>query len=120
MKAKISPLMMLSVGLAVGIVVGYSLRERSLTFEERVFLNDHKAIVRMTDAVPKTQPNRQENGFAIQIPAPSLEKPEPFRREILLPDMTIRGGDRRSSSSDLGTHGDLLDLRYNPPQVELP
>ncbi|MGV3754048.1 MAG: hypothetical protein ACO1QS_01545 [Verrucomicrobiota bacterium] len=110
MKVKTSPLLMLSIGMAVGILIGYSLpdRPKNQPPQERASLDEAIEQYRLLYNLPsgikseKVEPPRYR-----AVPAKKDDWPQSFpMKSLWLPHQT--------------QSKDLIDQRYTPPHIELP
>lgn len=131
MNTKKTSFAMLGIGLAVGILVGYSLNDRPITAEESAYLRERESLRAAKDRFSTTYQMADvkllevipSNTGVIQLP---LQKPLRFAPELhpYLKKHQFR-------SPDLDQDGDLIDLRpsalpkdlidqrYTPPHIEM-
>lgn len=110
MKVKTSPLLMLGIGLAVGILVGYSLHDRPKNQPTQESVRLEKAIEQyrlLYDLPAGMKSETVEPPRYRAVPAKIDDWPQSFpMKSPRLPHET--------------QPKDLIDQRYTPPHIELP
>lgn len=124
MKLKTPPLLMLTIGLAVGILVGYSLHDRPITAEERAYLQGREARESLETAMSQIRLDYQtmlENKWKVApltngnlTPHQMQQWPQHKFRPHNLQD------ENSWSGRGVNQQKDLIDQRYTPPHIELP
>ena len=125
MNTKKTSFLMLCIGLAMGILIGHSFTDQSITPEERAYLKEREVlnahVERFKTAYALDSNIRvlevQENVGVIQLPrqkAPRIEIQSRHSHPVFEKYRKLNHG------PDLDQDMDLIDMRYTPPQFGTP
>lgn len=118
MNTKKTSFVMLGIGLAVGMVIGFSVNSPSITAKERAYLKDREALETALSQFKSTYMARLESQ---QETSPIADlKVAPQQRQIELPHFKIQSNPHEYFLPDAETRKpkDLIDQRYTPPHIE--
>ncbi len=115
MKTNPSPLLMLSFGLSVGVLVGYSFNDKPVSQAEGDYLKEREALVSGMKSLAQQSglsKDRDDGKPVLQF----------IRLNISLPEVDALTPKVPNQQQELPVkqNKDLFDQRYQPPQIELP